>query len=442
MKPISVFPAVVFAALVWATISLPVVALGFQSDDLAASMSKSHVEVQLTDGSAVKGAVSAIDEDGIELQAGSSLTSLAFQQIASVSFVQSGRVVELEARAGAAATVTFVDGSQANIAALQVVGDTASILTLGETAIEANVSNLRTINFLCADATEVEKTQWNELLDQPLPASDAIVVSKNGSLQLIEGVVGDIGDSRLTFSMETRTAEVALEKIKGVLFYRAQRELADPLCQLTLIDGSLIAVRKIELDDGRFDFTTVDGTQFSAASNRMQRLDFSAGRFVYLSDLIPSTNTWTPLLASPEIVESLKALRLAKFNRNFRGRSLTLKSIPQSGLNYLSETATYDKGIAIAGGGRVVFAVNGQFKRLTGLVGFDPAAYVGGEVRFVIKTDGQTAISEVLRVSEVPQPIALDLNIEETKRVSISVEYSDGKVAGDVLHLVDFKVLR
>ena len=102
----------------------------------------------------------------------------------------------------------------------------------------------------------------------------------------------------------------------------------------------------------------------------------------------------------------------------------------------------YDKGIAIAGGGRVVFAVNGQFKRLTGLVGFDPAAFIGGEVNFVIKTDGQTAIFEVLRLTEVPRPIALDLSIAETKRVSISVEYADGKPAGDVLHLVDFKVLR
>lgn len=417
-------------------------AFGFQSDDLAASTSKPRVEVQLTDGGVATGTVLAIDENGISLQASSALTPLAFEQIASVSFVQSGGGADPEASAGTPTTVVFVDGSKANVADLQILGDTATIRTMAETSIQANVSNLSTISFLGADATEAEKTQWTELLDQPLPASDAIVVSKNGTLQLIEGIVGDINDSRLTFSMETRTAEVALEKIKGVLFYRAERELTDPLCQLTLTDGSSFAIRKIEIGDDGFVFTSVDGTQFGAAIPQLQRLDFSAGRFVYLSDLIPSTNTWTPLLASPEILESLKSLRIAKFNRDFRGQRLTLKAIPPSGLAYLSETMTYDKGIAIAGGGRVVFAVNGQFKRLTGLVGFDPAAYIGGEVHFVIKTDGQTAISEVLRVSEVPQPIALDLNITETKRVSISVEYADGKPAGDVLHLVDFKVLR
>ncbi len=417
-------------------------ATGFQSDDLAASVAKRPVEINLTDGSVAQGTISAIDDDGIELQTGSSPTPLAFQQIASVSFGQSGRKTDPEANEDTTATITFADGSQANVAALEIVGEAATIQTMAETAIKANVSNLKTICFLGSDASDAEKKQWNELLDQPLPAADAIVVSKNGSLQLIEGIVGDINDSHLTFSIETRTAEVALEKIKGVLFYRANRELTDPLCQLTLTDESSFAIRKIEMNERGFVLTSVDGTQFAAAASQIQRLDFSAGRFVYLSDLIPSTNTWTPLVASPEILESLKTLRIAKFNRDFRGQPLTLKAVPASGLAYLSETVAYDKGIAIAGGGRVVFAVNGQFKRLTGLVGFDPAAYIGGEVNFVIKTDGQTAVSEVLRVSAVTQPIALDLDITETKRVSISVEYADGNPAGDVLHLVDFKVLR
>lgn len=434
--------AIAIAAIFLATMPLHGIALGYQSDDLAASVSTPTVEVQLTDGSVATGTISAIDEDGIELQAGSPPIPLAFQQIANISFSKSSVETDPRPSADSAGTLTFVDGSQAKLRALQIVGDTATILTMAETAIEANVSNLKTVNFFGVDATEAEKSQWNELLNQPLPTSDAIVVSKNGALQLIEGIVGDINDSHLTFSMETRTAKVALEKIKGLLFYRAQRELTDPLCQLTLTDGSSFAVRKIEIDGGGFVFTTVDGTQLGAASEQLQRLDFSAGRFVYLSDLIPSTNTWTPLLASPEILTSLKTLRIAKFNRDFRGRQLTLEAVPPSGLAYLSETMTYDKGIAIAGGGRVVFAVNGQFKRLTGLVGFDPAAFAGGKVRFVVKTDGQTAISEVLIASEVLTPITLDLDISETKRISISVDYEDGKLAGDVLHLVDFKVLR
>lgn len=440
---------VIFLAPLFAWVAMQSGAVGFQSDDVAASMASAAmgtVEVQLTDGGGVAGTIVAIDEDGIQLQTESSPTPLAFQQIASISFADVAAKPDadtaLSDAAPSAATVTFVDGSQANVAALQIAGDTAAIRTMAQTTIKAQVSNLKSICFLGTAATDAERKQWQEMRDQPLPAADAIVVSKNGSLQLIEGIVGDISDSHLTFSIETRTAEVALEKIKGVFYYRADRELTDPLCQLTLTDGSSFAVRKIEINGGGFVFTSVDGTQFKAAAGQIQSLDFSVGRFVYLSDLVPSTNAWTPLLASDEILESLKALRIAKFNQDFRGEPLTLRTTPPSGLTYLSETMTYDKGIAIVGGGRVVFAVNGQFKRLTGLVGFDPKAYIGGAVNFVVKTDGQTAISEVLRLSAVPQPIALNLDIAGTKRISISVEYADGKSAGDVLHLVDFKVLR
>ena len=72
------------------------------------------------------------------------------------------------------------------------------------------------------------------------------------------------------------------------------------------------------------------------------------------------------MLASSEILEPLKSLRIAKFNKDFRGQPLTLTNTPESGLSYLVETVAYEKGIAIAGGGRVVFALNEQFKRLSG----------------------------------------------------------------------------
>lgn len=435
-------------AIILAALPLPNMAVGFQRDDPAEAAAKRPVEIQLTDGGVATGSIVAIDDDGIELMTRSSPTPLSFEQIASIAFKPSTTNSDSKPtpkpnpNPDFAVTVTFVDGSHANAGSVQIAGDTATVISTAQTTINAKVSNLRTICLLGSDATDAEQEQWKELLEQPSPDADAIVVSKNGSLQLIEGIVGDVSDSHLTFSMESRTAEVTLEKIKGVLFYRADRELTDPLCQLTLTDGSSFAVRKIEMGGDSFIFTSVDGTQQTAAPDQMQRLDFSAGRFVYLSDLIPATNTWTPLVASDEILESLRALRMAKFNRDFRGQPLTLKTAPASGLDYLSQTMTYEKGIAIAGGGRIVFAVNGQFKRLTGLVGFDPAAFVGGEVNFVIKTDGQTAISERLRVLEVSRPIALDLDIGQTKRVSIAVEYADGKPAGDILHLVDFKVLR
>ncbi len=428
---------------VWLTLCASQAA-GVQTNGLTELTSEQSVSVQFTDGQSAEGTLQSFNESGVDLIVNDTVMQFPFEQISSLNVNEpvaddTSSDVQANTKRG---KLTFTDGSYAHINAITVQNETANILTAAGLSLDVRASNLSKISWLGDDATESETKQWVELSERNLATSDAIVVSKNGALQLIEGVVGNISDQHLTFSIETRTAEVALKKIKGVIFYRAQREVADPRCQLTLMDDSRLLVRNIGFDGRRFDLTLVGGQSLSVASSFVRRVDFSVVRFVYLSNLIPSTNTWTPLLASPEILKPLKALRVARFDRDFRGQRLTLSRTPESGLKYLAETDAYDKGIAISGGGRIVFALNGQFKRLTGLVGFDPQSHVSAVVRFMIKTDGQTAISEVMRAANTLQPIALELDVLGVRRIAISVEYEDGRLAGDVLHLADLKVSR
>ena len=441
----------IVSLLLLLTVSALMSPVSAMQSEVAGEFPTITARVALTDGSVDDVEINSISESGIEVLDQGAKKTIAFKQVANVSFAldktdQTGNATNgdegLEAANRQRGSVTFVDGSEAVLGNVVVAGLEVQLETLSGTNIAAKIAELKMISFLGDETTEQEKKQWDELLAQPQPAADAIVVSKNGALQMIEGVVGDIGQDGLTFTMGTRTADVALEKIKGAIFYRAKRELADPICQCALIDGSLFSVREITLEKDGFRVTSVSGAEFVAKSSQIKRLNFSDSRSVWLSDLVPTTNDWTPLLASPQILESLKSMRLARFNEDFRGDHLTLKSIPQEGLDYLAETQSYDKGIAMSGGGRVVFALNQQFKQLTGLVGFDPDAHAGAVVRFVVKTDGETAISEVLRSDEVLQPIKLDLDVSTTHRISIAIEYEDGNEAGDVLHLADFKVLR
>ena len=427
-------------------------ALGLQSDDPAVVANRLPAVVELTDGSSVKGYINSIGETDVELSVSQDSQgsqdsvdplNLSFKQITSLNFQNSNaRAASTDQESQSQGVVSFVDGSQAYFGSIGILKGIATITTVAGVSIRANVSNLKTISFLGNESGSEQKKQWAKLLNETLPTSDAIVVSKNSTLQLIEGIVGDVSDQHLTFSIESRTAEVALEKIKGVVFYRAEREFTEPTCLLTLTDASRFQIRKIALDRSNLNLTSIGGLQFTIDANQLQRMDFSIGRSVYLSDLIPSTNTWTPLLASTNILEPLKALRIAKFNTDFRGQPLMITNTPDSGLGYLVETVAYEKGIAISGGGRVVFALNKQFKQLSGLVSFQPKAHPSSVVRFVVKTDGQTAISEAMKADEILQPIALDLDVSTTDRISFSVEYEDGRSAGDVLHLVDFKVSR
>lgn len=411
------------------------------------------VVVELTEGASLQAMIAAVDQSSIELIVDSQTQRFAFEQLARLTFRPEQNLKDpggTGGNEGNAGKVFLVDGTEIIIGDLKIDGRNASIASLGGATIEADVSQLSSIKLLDFEASDQDRAQWKSTMEQPRPTADAIVVSKNGAFQMIEGVVGDIDSEQLTFSMETRTAKVGIEKIKGVVFYRADRELTDAICQMVLIDESKIQVRSLnrsgaDIGNGggnSLEVTTVGGVKFSVDVAQVSRIDFSVGRYVYLSDMVPATNDWTPLLASPEIVDQLKSLRVARFNEDFRGQSIALESIPQQGVEYLGRTESFDKGVAISGGGRVTYSLNRQFKRLTGQVGFDPQAYPGAAVRFVVKTDGQTAISELLKAQDLLQPIGLDLNVSETDRISIAVEYADGKIAGGVLHLADLKVSR
>lgn len=402
------------------------------------------VVVELTDGSSLPARINAVDQTGIELIAESQARRFTFEQLSSLNFNPAPSPDKPTGTDLHAGQVTFIDGTQIKIGDLTIVDRSTAVTSVGGTRIEADVAQLSTLSLFGLEASDQDRNQWDLILQQPRPTSDAIVVSKNGTLQMIEGVVGDISSQQLTFSMETRTAKVAIEKIKGVIFYRANRELADAICQLILIDQSALQVRSMvrSTTGNGFDVITVGGVEVFVDVAQMSRIDFSVGRFVYLSDLVPATNDWTPLLASPEIVNQLKSLRVARFNEDFRGQPIALESIPQQGAEYLGQIQSFNKGVAISGGGRVTYSLNGQFKRLTGKIGFDPQTYPQAVVRFVIKTDGQTAISEVLNAKDLLTPIPLDLDVSKTDRILIAVEYEDGRIAGDILHLADLKVSR
>ena len=227
----------------------------------------------------------------------------------------------------------------------------------------------------------------------------------------------------------------------AVVFYHAAgRELAQPACKILLTDASQALVRRLKWSDQSCAATLVCGTELTIPLESISRMDFSIGKDEFLSQMEPTTNDWNALIASPAIVDKLRRLKIARVNESFRGLPLSLKFSPNQGLSFVSEVKQFEQGFAIQGGGKLAFSLGGRYRKLTGLVGFDPAANVTGRVKFVVLLDGKTAVEEVLVHREMKNPFQLDLDIKDTKRVVFQVDYQDGRSTGDQLHLVNLKV--
>ena len=130
----------------------------------------------------------------------------------------------------------------------------------------------------------------------------------------------------------------------------------------------------------------------------------------------PTTNDWNALITSPAIVEKLRRLKIARINESFRGLPLALKFSPNQGLSSASEVRQFDQGFAVQGGGKLAFSLGGRFQKLTGLVGFDPAANITGRVKFTVLLDGKPAVEQVLIHRKMKNPFQLDVEIKDAKR--------------------------
>jgi len=256
-------------------------------------------------------------------------------------------------------------------------------------------------------------------------------------------IVGDVGDQGYEFQMGGREVTVKSEKLTGVVFYRADREFPESVCQILLNDDSTIAAAQIELAEGNFNVATGTGDRIVLSTELVASLNLSAGRAIYLSDLLPTTNDWKPLVASQTNLDSLAKLNLSIANESFTGQPLSLKSVPTDGLNFLATTQTYEKGFAIGGGGRLAFNLNGQFKRLTALVGFDPEMEaLPGNIEMAIQVDNKSVLSAVLKNRQLLEPLPIDLDLSNAKRLVIRVNYNDGRSVGDRIHMVDARLWR
>ena len=403
-----------------------------------AQVASPTIFVQTTDGQNLTGELVALDSQLLEVLIQEEKQTLSFDQIESVTFPES-----VESLLPSVLRCRLVDGSSFSAQNVSISDGKATLeLSSGPQFVVSQGSLKSLLLFDPKDAPD-KLRQWNDFLSSFTASSDAIVAEKNEALQAIEGIVGDVSKDGFDFQMGGRKVTVKAEKLTGVIFYRAARELPETVCEVRLIDDSVIAASQIAMGEKSISVMTGTGDRIELPVNVIASFDLSAGRAIYLSDLVPTTNDWKPLIASPTHLESLTKLHRSIADESFTGQPLSLRTIPSDGLDFLAETQIYSKGFAISAGGRLAFNLNGQFQRLTALAGFDPElAILAGNVKIEIQVDQKNVLSVILDNRKQAQPVAVDVDLTDAKRLVIKVNYHDGRSVGDRIHLVDARLSR
>ncbi len=400
-----------------------------------AQSSNAETEVKLADGKTIEASQVLIENGAVVVvdAAGNLSPAKPFEQINKIQFRTTAESLSVPNF-----SIGLRDGSTISANQLSIIDGVVNMRMVDEAVLESSLREITWIK-LRSDST-IDGKQWNRVLEEDARTSDAIIVLREGELEAIEGVVGDLAEGRIDFTIGGRTANVELAKISGITFFAiaAENPLL-PVCQVHLLDGSVLFAREILMSANRLAMKTVSGVEVEVSPSSLSMIDFSMGRALYLDDLKPATNDWRPLLASDSTVPALRALNVAKAKQSYSNEPLALL-FPVDGFTIAPQSVQFEHGFAMRSGGRLSFKLDDEYSTLNGFVGFDPKANRNGSTLLTVRAGGKLLLQERLENKMMDRPLKLDLDINGAKRIVFELSYHDGRSVGDQVHLVDLKV--
>jgi hypothetical protein len=242
-------------------------------------------------------------------------------------------------------------------------------------------------------------------------------------------VLGDVTAEHVNFQFQGETIPVKRAKVDGLIYYhKAGEKLSGPACIVDDARGWRLKAKSVSLRDGRLEINTLAGPSLRVPWESIARLDFSAGKVIYLSDLEPESVRWTPYL---DFAGAAPALAQYYAPRRDEGRE-------RSPLRLAGKT--YAKGLSLYSKTLVVYRIPADVKKLKATLGIDDSVRDSGNVRLEITADGKRLLDQAVAGKDPPRE--LDLDVAGARRLSILVDYGDNQDTGDFLNLADARMLK
>jgi hypothetical protein len=383
------------------------------------------VTVETLDGKKLAGELVGLDSQSLELNTTAGREKLATSSIMSL---KPGPAAVATTNPKATCRVELVDGSQIAAVAYHAKSGKAVIEPVGAPAIELPTKSIHWVRFLADDRNDKLAREWTQIAGGKA-ASDLLVVRKQGALDYLEGVLGDVDDEVVHFELDKEPIPVKRPKVEGLIYYHVSGdELPEPLAEAVDRGGSRFHVQSITLTGDQLTLTIAAGLKLSQPLSNLERLDFSTVNTQFLSALEPVAFQFAPYFPAktdlPILVESNKPRR----DIGFDGLALKL------------DGKSYSKGLSLHSRTEVSYRLPGKFRRFKTLVGIDDSVRPGGDVQLQIRGDQKLLWEGRVRGSEAARP--LDLDIAGVKRIDILVDFGADLDVADVLDLCEARVTK
>ena len=382
-----------------------------------------RVTVETADGATTRGTIVSLDGTRVVLKTDNDKSQ-------SFTRAQLRRITTGDQRASppenATAWIDLVDGSRLVATTYTVAAGKATITLPSGESTQLSTRNIDAVRFT-APSKEFNK-QWQELaLDQT--EGDLLVISKNDSIDRLEGVLHDVTTERVHFVLEDRTFKVRRTKVAGLVYHRsAAIKLPETICRVTLADGSQLAVKSITLNNGKLNIDGTSGLKLNIPWSQIRRIDFAESNVVYLSDLDPQSSQSTPFIGGAKRSAALTNATGPRKDAAIEGGPLRLGG------------KTYSKGLAVRSRTRLVYRLPNGFRRFKTTAGIDDAVRPGGNVELTLLADGKQLLRATITGEDDPQVISVD--VRGVVRLTILVDFGKDQDVADHLDLAEARLTK
>lgn len=284
--------------------------------------------------------------------------------------------------------------------------------------------------------------QWSEI--QTLkPAGDLLVVAKRDgtSLDYVEGVMGEITSDKVEFKLDGDTNRVDRTRVTGIVYsHPADTWPAKTKLVVHGRSGLRFNASEVRLEGDFVTLKTPTGVSVRWPVADIESADFSSGKVLYLSDIDPASQSWTPLVGLPTGASLAAQYGLPRRNHSAFGELLTLNAKSNDGSTQTGPLRSFQKGLALRSRTELVYRLPEGFNRFTALAGIDPATASTGNVHLTISADDRPLLERDIAGDQPPQPI--DVAISNARRLKITVDFGQNLDTGDWLNLCDAKIVK
>lgn len=397
---------------------------------------RADVDVETLAGRRVSGELAELSGDGVTVRAAEGETKLAAADIARVTFPAKATV---EA-AKPAAWIELVDGTELAVSELaRTKGkfawksplDRAAEGTGAAIALEGR--DVRTVRF--QEAGDAVLDRFAEIASRKASGDQIVIRRGEQTVDSLAGIIRDITAENVQFEIDGELRPVAMKRVFGLVFYQpVGRELKKSACVVSDAVGMKFPAAALKLVDGKVTVTTPAGLEFSRSLDALARIDFASAKTMYLGDVKPESVEWKPLVG--ESTAELAMLFQPRVDRALFGGPLQL---PRDDAGRHAPAWPYAKGIAIHSRTKLVYRLPRSFRSFTATAGIDSRVRPAGNVRLVIEGDDKQLYAGTLSGKDAA--VALNLDLQGVKRLTVLVDFGDDLDVADHLNLCDAKLV-